>query len=135
MQALEPIDLTGWSALLLGLFGLFAALGALRQPNHWLTLVGEVEGSPALQMLCGGLELVTGTLVYLANPWVPGDVLSCLMKGLGGLMMVEALVVLGFSDLYFHFWLKNLAFQQRAWALFSVVFGLGMVVAGAMRFH
>ncbi len=129
------IDLTGWSALLLGLFGLFAAMGALRKPNHWLNLVNEVERSPALQMLCGGLELVTGILVYLANPWVPADILACLMKGLGGLMMIEALAVLGFSDIYFHFWLKNLAFQQRAWAWFSAVFGFGMVVAGSMRFH
>lgn len=129
------IDLTSWSALLLGLFGLFAALGALRKPNHWLTLVTEIERSPALQMLCGGLELVTGILVYLANPWVPADLLSCVMKGLGGLMMLEALMVLGFSDIYFHFWLKNLAFQQRVWAWFSVLFGLGMVIAGAMRFH
>lgn len=129
------IDLTGWSALLLGLFGLFAATGALRKPNHWLNLVTEVERSPALQMLCGGLELVTGILVYLANPWVPADPLTCVMKGLGGLMMLEALVVLGFSDLYFHFWLKNLAFQQRAWAWFSFLFGLGLTIAGTMRFH
>lgn len=135
MQPFEPVDLTGWSALLLGMFGAFAAIGALRKPDHWLTLVNEVERSPALQMLCGGLELLTGILVYLANPWLPGDILACLMKGLGGLMMLEALFVLGFSDLCFQFWLKNLAFQQRGWAIFSLIFGLAMMVTGGLRFH
>ena len=50
-------------------------------------------------------------------------------------MMIEALVVLGFSDLYFQFWLKNLAFMHRAWAAFSFVFGLVLTVLGMLRFH
>jgi len=52
----EAGDPTAWSALILGLAALAAGAGALRQPGVWQTMIGEVEGSPALQFLCGMLE-------------------------------------------------------------------------------
>ena len=128
------VDTTAWSATLMGFFALFAAIGALRKPGVWQTMVVEIEKSPALQMLCGFAELVAGALVYLANPWIPSDILTCVMRALGGLMIVEALVVLGFSDIYFHFWLKSLSFMHRAWALASLVAGLALAGAGLARF-
>ena len=72
----EAIDLTKWSALLLGLFMLFAAIGALRKPGIWQTMINEIEKSPALQLISGLAELTIGTLIYLANPWMPQDILS-----------------------------------------------------------
>lgn len=129
------MDLTAWSAALLGLFALAAAIGAFRQPGVWQTMIGEIEKSPALQLTCGFMELTSGALVYLVNPWVPADLLACVMKALGGLMMVEALVVLAFSDLYFQLWLKNLALMHRGWAVATLVFGLALAVAGMLRFH
>ena len=94
---MEAIDVTGWSALLLGLTALFARIGALRKPGAWRTMLEEVERSPALQFLCGMLELLIGAVIYLANPWLPADLLSCVLKAMGGLMMAEALMILGFS--------------------------------------
>ncbi|MFM5922631.1 MAG: hypothetical protein ACKOPG_00395 [Novosphingobium sp.] len=129
----EPIDPTGWSALLLGLAALFAGIGALRKPGIWRTMLEEIEQSPSLQFLCGMMELVMGTVVYLANPWLPGDLLSCVMKAMGGLMMVEALVILGFVDIYSQFWLRSLATMHRGWALTTVALGLALTVAGG--FH
>lgn len=131
----ETIDATSWSALLLGLFVLFAAIGALRKPGIWQTMVGEFEKSPALQLTASLLELLTGALIYLANPWLPVDLLSCVMKGLGGLMMIEALVVVGFSDIYFHFWLRNLAHMHRGWAIVSLLCGIALSVLGVLRFN
>lgn len=61
-------DPTAWASLLLGLAALAAGLGALRQPGLWQTMIVGVESSPSLQFLCGMLELLVGTLVYLANP-------------------------------------------------------------------
>jgi hypothetical protein len=133
MNSLDMLDPTGWSALLLGLFVLFAATGALRKPGIWQTMVGEFERSPALQLTASLLELLTGTLVYLANPWAPDDLLTCVMKGLGGLMMIEALVVVGFSDIYFHFWLRNLAHMHRGWAICSFLGGFALAVLGVLR--
>ncbi|MFM5953769.1 MAG: hypothetical protein ACKOPE_05655 [Novosphingobium sp.] len=131
----EPIDPTGWSALLLGLAALFAGIGALRKPGIWRTMLEEIERSPSLQFLCGMMELVMGTVVYLANPWLPGDLLSCAMKALGGLMMIEAVAILGFCDIYTQFWLRSLSNMHRGWALFTMLFSLVLNVLGAMRFH
>ncbi len=129
------MDLTAWTALLLGLFVLFAAVGALRKPGIWQTMIEEFEKSPALQLTAGMLELITGAVVYLVNPWVPADLLTCVMKGLGGLMIIEALVVVGFSDAYFHFWLKNLANMHRGWAIVTAIWGLGLTIFAAARFN
>ena len=59
----DTIDLTAWSGLVLGLTALFAGIGALRKPGAWRTMLEEVENSPALQFLCGMLELVVGAVV------------------------------------------------------------------------
>ena len=130
----DQFDPTGWSAALLGLFSLFAAIGALRQPGIWRALVDEIDRSPALQLLSGLLELFLGAAICLVNPWDPADILSCVMKALGGLMMFEALVVTGFSDLYFHLWLKNLAAMHRIWALVTFILGAALAIAGFARF-
>lgn len=129
------IDATAWSGLLLGMTALFAGIGALRKPGAWRIMLEEVEKSPALQFLCGMLELVIGTVVYLANPWIPADLLSCALKGMGGLMMIEALAILGFVDIYSQFWLKNLTHMHRGWALTTSLFGLVLAVLSLTRFH
>ena len=129
------IDITAWTALLLGLFATFASIGALRKPGVWQTLIKEVEGSPALQMVSGVAELAAGAAIYLTNPWVPADLLSIVMRAIGGLMMLEALVVVGFSDIYFHFWLRNLAAFHRGWAWVSLIVGLALTVAGAFHLN
>ncbi len=130
-----PFDAPAWSSLLLGLAALSAGIGALRKPGIWRTMIDEVNGSPALQFLCGLLEMLIGGIIYLANPWVPSDVLSCLMKALGGLMMIEAIAILAFCDIYTQMWLRSLANMHRGWAITTVVFGLALNVAGAMRFN
>ncbi|WP_292973861.1 hypothetical protein [Novosphingobium sp.] len=130
---MESIDVTGWSAMLLGLTALSAGIGALRKPGAWRTMLEEVERSPALQFVCGMLELVIGATVYLANPWLPNDLLSCVLKGMGGLMMAEALVILGFVDIYSQFWLRSLTHMHRGWAMSTVLLGLALSVLGALR--
>ena len=130
---MEPGDATGWSALLLGLAALFAGIGALRQPGLWKRMVDEIIGSPALQFVCGMLELLTGTLVYFANPWIEADVLSCAMKSLGGLMMAEALVIIAACDIYSQLWVRSLSHMQRGWAAFTALFGLMLVLVGSLR--
>lgn len=131
----ETFDATAWSAALLGLVALFAAVGALRTPGAWQKMIGEMENSPSLQLVSGFMEMTAGALIYLANPWVPADLLACAMKAIGGFLMVEALVVLGFSDLYFQLWLKNLAVMNRGWAWATLVYGLVLATLGMMRFH
>ncbi len=130
---MQPHDVAGWSALLLGLAALAAGTGALRQPGMWQRMVAEITDSPALQFVSGMLELLTGTVIYLANPWLPQDVLTCVMKTLGGLMMAEALVILAFCDIYSQMWVKYLAAMHRGWASFTVLVGAAMTVAGGLH--
>lgn len=127
-------DATAWSSTLIGLYTLFAGIGALRNPGIWQTMIEEVNKSPSLQLTSGLLELVVGSAVYLANPWAPADLLACVMKSIGGIMMVEALFVVGFCDIYANFWLRNLTHMYRGWALFSALMGLVLTIAGAARF-
>ncbi|WP_427969228.1 hypothetical protein [Altererythrobacter sp.] len=128
------IDPVAWSATLLGLFCIAIAIGALRQPGTWRTMVEEIDQSPALKLLCGFVELFIGAVIYLLNPWDANDLLSTVMKVLGGLMMIEALVVMAISDLYFQTWLKNLAALQRLWPAVTLVAGVVLAGAGMMRF-
>jgi len=129
----DMIDATTWSALFLGLFLVAAALGALRKPGVWKTMVEEIERSPALQLLSGLLELALGIAIYLANPWIPSDLLTCVMKTVGAVMVFEALAVIAFSDIYFHFWLRNLAHMMRGWVIVTLVLGLALTVAALLR--
>ena len=48
-------------------------------------------------------------------------------------MMVEALAILGFVDIYTQFWLRSLTFMHRGWALSTMAFGLVLAVVGALR--
>jgi hypothetical protein len=130
----EQMDLTAWSCMLLGLYTTFAGIGALRRPTMWQTMIAEVSGSPALQLTSALLELLVGSLVYLANPWVPGDILACIGKFIGGCMIIEGLAIAAICDIYSTFWLKNLTHQPRGWAIFSVVMGLALTVPAMLRF-
>jgi hypothetical protein len=127
-------DDTGWTAVLLGLFMFFAAVGALRRPGLWQGMVAEFERSPALQLLASLVELLIGSVIYLLNPWVVADPLTCVMKLLGGLMVIEALVVVGFSDAYLHFWLRNLSFMKRGWPIVTLIAGVALMAWGGLRF-
>lgn len=129
------LNVTAWSATLLGLSALFAGIGALRKPGIWRTMIEEVEKSPTLQFVCGMLELLVGAVIYLANPWLPGDILACSIKAMGGLMMIEALAILGFCDIYTQFWLRTLSHMHRGWASVTVLFGAVLLVAGALQFN
>jgi len=128
------IDLTAWTATLLGIYVFFAGIGALRNASAWHTMIEEIGKSPALQLLAGLLELLVGALVYLANPWVPADILSCVLKTFGGLMMIEALAIAGFADIYTHFWLRTMNHMHRGWAVFTLVVGLAFALLGMFRF-
>ena len=128
------LDLVAWSATLLGAFAIAVAIGALRQPGIWGKMVDEIEASPALQLLCGFVELFIGAAIYLLNPWDSTDLLSMVMKSIGGLMMAEALVVMAISDLYFQTWLKNLAAMRRGWLIITLLIGIAVAAAGILRF-
>ena len=123
-----------WTALFLGLFALFAGIGEFRKPGHWHTLIEEIVASPALQMITGLLELFLGVVVYVVNPWGSSDWLTSALSVVGGLMCIEALAVVAFSDIYMAFWVRRFGPLSRLWCGCSIAFGLALVVAAAMHF-
>lgn len=123
-----------WTALFLGLFALFAGLGELRKPGHWQKLIEEIVASPALQLVTGLLEMFLGAVIYLANPWASPDWLSSLLSVVGGLMCVEALAVIAFSDVYLAFWVRRFGPLSRLWSWASVLIGLALIAVGALHF-
>lgn len=130
-------DLTlapAWTALFMGLFALFAGVGELRKPGHWQKLIEEIVASPALQMVTGLVELFLGAVIYLANPWASHDWLSSLMSVIGGLMCLEALAVLAFSDLYLAFWVRRFGPLSKLWTWCSILIGAALIVVGALHF-
>jgi hypothetical protein len=80
------------------------------------------------------IEILTGAVVYLANPWLPDDILTCIMKAVGGFMIAEGLMILAFCDLYIHMWLKNLGHLDRRWAAVTMAWGLALTVPAMLRF-
>ena len=128
------MDLTAWTGTLVGLYMLFAGIGALRNASAWRTMIAEIDKSPGFQVVVGALELLIGAMIYLANPWAPADILACVLKAFGGLMMIEALVVVGFFDIYAQFWLRTLNHMHRGWAALTFVAGVALTIAGTMRF-
>lgn len=123
-----------WTALFLGLFALFAGLGEFRKPGHWQKLIKEIAASPALQLATGLLELFLGAVIYLANPWASADWLSSLLSVIGGLMCIEALAVIAFSDVYMAFWVRRFGPLSRLWCGGSIVIGIALIVVGALHF-
>lgn len=130
-------DLTlapAWTALFLGLFALFAGIGEYRKPGHWQSLIEEIVASPALQLVTGLLELFLGAVVYVLNPWGSHDALASALNVIGGLMCVEALAVVAFSDIYMAFWVRRFGPLSRLWCGCSIALGLALVVVAGLHF-
>lgn len=130
-------DLTlapAWTALFLGLFALFAGIGEFRKPGHWQQLIEEIVASPALQLATGLLELFLGAVIYVANPWGSADWLSSFLSVVGGLMCIEALAVIAFSDVYMAFWVRRFGPLSRLWCCCSIVIGLTLIGISLLQF-
>ncbi|PEQ14423.1 hypothetical protein B2G71_02185 [Novosphingobium sp. PC22D] len=123
-----------WTAIFLGLFALFAGIGEWRKPGHWERMLREIANSPALQVVTALVEFLTGAIVYLANPWASPDWLSSTFSVIGGLLCLEALAILAFSDIYTAFWLRRFGPLSRLWTILSIGLGAIAIAVGIVRF-
>lgn len=126
-------DITGWITLFIGLYGLGAGVGEYRNPGFWANMVSEVCASSALQFLTGLVTLTLGAIIYLANPFDPGDWLSILITVIGGWIIVEGLLILAVGDWFMGFVSRMMVIVSPAWALFSIIIGLAAAFAGLVR--
>lgn len=127
-------DISAWIALFIGLYALGAAIGELRSPGSWAAMLDEFETNEALRFLTGIVVLALGATIYLVNPWRPDDWLSIVVTVIGGGMVVEGVVILGFGRPFLHFASAMMGAVNRAWALLSAGLGLVLVCVAMLRF-
>lgn len=128
-------NISAWIALFTGLYALAAGVGELRSPNTWWIVLKEFERSPGLRLLTGFVTLALGAAIYLVNPWVPADWLSIAVSAVGGVAVAEGLLILGSGDRFLRLARALLGRTSRAWAGFSILFGIAAVLVALSRLH
>ena len=128
-------DISAWVALFLGLYALVAGIGELRSPNAWSTMLKEFERSPALRFVTGLVALALGATICLVNPWRADDWLAVAVSALGGVAVVEGLLMLAAGDRFVRLGRALIGRAGRAWAGFAVLLGVAAILAGLSRLH
>lgn len=127
-------DLPAWIFLMFGLYSLGAGTGELRSPGFWLSMIDDFEAYPSLRFLTGIICLALGGVLYLIGPWAQGDWMVLAVKAIGTWMIVEGFLFLSFSDVFIGFAKRFTGSATRLWAVLSVILGLAMIAAAALRF-
>ncbi len=127
-------DIPAWIALFMGLYALVAALGELHSPGSWASMPEDFEKSEGLRFLTGIVMLALGATIYLVNPLDRDDWLSVVVTVIGGGMVVEGVVILGWGRPFLHFAFSMLGAVNRVWALLSAGLGVVLVCVAALRF-
>ena len=131
----ENATISAWIALFIGLYALGAGVGELRSPNTWWMMLKEFERSPALRFLTGLVTLALGATIYLVNPWRPDDWLSIAVSVVGGVVVVEGLLLLAASEQFLNLGRTLIGRAGRVWAGFSILLGVAAIVAGLSRLN
>ena len=129
----EAQDLPAWILLFVGLYSLAAAVGELRLPGTWAKMLADFERGPGLRFVTGFFVLSLGAAVYLVNPWRPGDWMAVAVSVLGGLMVAEGALILAMGDRFLGFARALIGRAGTAWAGFSAVLGVALIVAAMSR--
>lgn len=127
-------DITAWIALFMGFYALGAAIGELRSPGSWASMLEDFEKAEGLRFLTGIVVLSLGAVIYLVNPLDWDDWLSVVVTVIGGGMVAEGVVILGWGRPFLHFASSLLGAVNRVWALFSAVLGVVLVCVAMLRF-
>ena len=129
----EAQDLPAWILLFVGLYSLAAAVGELRLPGTWAKMLADFERGPGLRFVTGFFVLSLGAAVYLVNPWRPDDWMAVAVSILGGLMVAEGALILAMGDRFLGFARALIGRAGTAWAGFSAVLGVALIVAAMSR--
>jgi len=127
-------NITAWILLITALYSIAAAIGELRRPGSWARMVWELEQSKALQFLTGILVLVMGAAVYLVNPYDAGNWVSVMVTVMGGLMMLEGIAFLAFSDWMVKLSRNIMGSAAAVWAWAALAIGLALIFISYVQF-
>ena len=102
-------------------------------PGTWAKMLADFERGPGLRFVTGFFVLSLGAAVYLVNPWRPDDWMAVAVSVLGGLMVAEGALILAMGDRFLGFARALIGRAGTAWAGFSAVLGVALIVAAMSR--
>jgi len=122
-----------WFVIVLGLYSLGAAIGELRLPGSWAKMMQELSQSKGLQFIIGFVLLSLGFAILAAMPYDSSDWLSILVAIVGLGALLEGVLWLAMPDIFARFGVALMRGGGRMWAIIAALFGIGVIIAGAMR--
>ena len=122
-----------WIVMFLGIYAFAAAMGELRMPGTWSTMLGDFEQSPGMRFIAGIFTLTLGAAVYLVTPWRPEDWLFIAVAALGGLLVAEGILLLAAGERFVTFARRALAGASEVWAGASAVLGAACIFIALSR--
>lgn len=129
----EAQDISAWILLFVGLYSLAASVGEFREPGTWAKMLIDFERSSGLRFISGLFVLSLGAAIYLVNPWRPDDWMAIVVSVLGGIMAAEGAFILAMGDRFLPFARALIGGASKAWAGFSAVLGIGLIVLAMSR--
>lgn len=126
-------DIPAWIAFFLGLYSLASGVGEIRNPGGWAAMLADLDRSPAVRFLTGLTCIAAGAAIYLASPWRAGDWLAIAVNILGGVAVVEGMLILAAGDRFTALARRMAGNAMGFWAVFSVAFGLAAILAAFSR--
>ena len=129
----DTADIPAWIALFIGLYSLAAAVGEFRMPGTWAAMVEDLAQRPGLRFLTGVFVLSLGAAIYLVTPWRPGDWLAVAVSVVGGVCVVEGLLLLAAGDRFMDFARRLMGQGSNAWAGFAALLGAAALFTALSR--
>jgi uncharacterized membrane protein YidH (DUF202 family) len=114
-----------------GLYILVTGLSGLAAPLRWKAVIDDYQRSPALTYLTAVIVLGVGlTLVSIHSLWT--DPVAIIVSLVGWMALVEGVALAAFPDGLMKFGAATVATpgRTRAWAIFAVILGAALLVAG-----
>ena len=112
----------------MGLYMIVIGIGGLASPARWREVMDDLHRSPALVVTLGFAVFAVGvTLVMVHSIWT--DPLAIIVSVIAYIVLVEGALLLAVPRPLIRFGEGSVVFT-RAWAIFSLVLGILLFLAG-----
>ncbi|BBD99162.1 DUF2065 domain-containing protein [Sphingobium amiense] len=112
----------------MGLYMILIGIGGLASPARWKAVMDDLNGSPALVLTLGFAVFAVGvTLVMIHSIWT--DSLAIIVSLIGYVALIEGALLIAVPGPLIRVGHGSISFT-RAWAVFSLVLGILLFLAG-----
>ena len=131
---MNSIDIPAWIVLLMGVYSMAAAIGEMRSPGMWVSMVDNLVDNPGLRFISGIMLIAIGGAIYLVGPWNSGDWMLIVAKLLGAWMVIEGALFIAVGDAFMTFAKRLMGSAAKLWTVIALLAGIAMVIVAALRF-